>query len=347
MKSAECTERKMGEGREGWLDVAKGIGMALVVFCHFKVSFLTTYIYWFHMPLFFILSGYLHKQPGSFSEILFVIVQKTYRFFVPYTAYYFLIWFGMRAYFQMPLAFTKNDLRMFLFGGEDLKGSHGVFWFITVLYVTEVTFLFVLTIKCAIMQCVVIMCFYVLSHAPFLKGPCFWAADVMFYAICFYVLGHLIRKKKTVMEHKFALIGAAAAAICAVLMQMAGRMNYVMAMKNKTYHHWLLDLIIPTSFCMIVFWISIYIEKSRVGKLLAEIGRNSLPIMYLHIPVVYVLSGWVDADAHFLLMEVLAVGIPYVLSHFILKKVQPFSFVFLGSPNHWLDWKLKKWMRLV
>ena len=55
------------------------------------------------------------------------------------------------------------------------------------------------------MQCVVIMCFYVLSHAPFLKGPCFWAADVMFYAICFYVLGHLIRKKKTVMEHKFAL----------------------------------------------------------------------------------------------------------------------------------------------
>ena len=104
--------------------------MAFVVFCHFKVSFLTTYIYWFHMPLFFILSGYLHKQPGSFSEILFVIVQKTYRFFVPYTAYYFLIWFGMRAYFQMPLAFTKRFKYVFIWR----RGFKGISWGVLVYY---------------------------------------------------------------------------------------------------------------------------------------------------------------------------------------------------------------------
>ena len=81
--------------REEWIDIAKGIGIILVVFCHIKVSFLTTYIYWFHMPLFFLISGYLHRQPDSLTEIFSVSVQKTYRLLIPYLSYYILILFCM------------------------------------------------------------------------------------------------------------------------------------------------------------------------------------------------------------------------------------------------------------
>jgi polysaccharide biosynthesis protein PslL len=44
--------------REIWIDVAKGLGIITVVIGHSEIPFAKHYFYWFHMPLFFILSGY-------------------------------------------------------------------------------------------------------------------------------------------------------------------------------------------------------------------------------------------------------------------------------------------------
>ena len=40
-----------------WIDTAKGIGLLLVIIGHLSIPLLPTWIYTFHMPLFFILSG--------------------------------------------------------------------------------------------------------------------------------------------------------------------------------------------------------------------------------------------------------------------------------------------------
>lgn len=42
-----------------WVDSVKGIGMLLVIFGHFMNSRIVDVIYIFHIPLFFIISGYL------------------------------------------------------------------------------------------------------------------------------------------------------------------------------------------------------------------------------------------------------------------------------------------------
>lgn len=49
--------------RINWIDSVKAIGIFLMVLCHAKLSnaTLTTIIYSFHMPLFFLLSGYFEK----------------------------------------------------------------------------------------------------------------------------------------------------------------------------------------------------------------------------------------------------------------------------------------------
>lgn len=77
-------------GRLAWLDYAKGIGIILVVFGHVLIGLDTAgaaqdaswlkptvfYIYSFHMPLFFVLAGYVFRIPvkGSFSRFLSVNV---------------------------------------------------------------------------------------------------------------------------------------------------------------------------------------------------------------------------------------------------------------------------------
>lgn len=54
------------ESRADWIDVLKGIGIILVVIGHVNTKgFLVQWLYTFHMPLFFALSGYILYKFGK------------------------------------------------------------------------------------------------------------------------------------------------------------------------------------------------------------------------------------------------------------------------------------------
>ena len=48
--------------RIGWIDTAKGIGLLCVILGHLSIPYLDMWIYFFHMPLFFFLSGFAVHQ---------------------------------------------------------------------------------------------------------------------------------------------------------------------------------------------------------------------------------------------------------------------------------------------
>lgn len=55
-------EHNYGEKRIEWIDIAKAYGIIAVVFGHALASGNTTnIIYWWHMPLFFIVGGFFLK----------------------------------------------------------------------------------------------------------------------------------------------------------------------------------------------------------------------------------------------------------------------------------------------
>lgn len=66
--------------REIWIDVCRAIGILLVVLGHSGSPF-TVYIFGFHIPLFFILSGYLYKDSGDFRPYLLKIFRH---YLLPY-----------------------------------------------------------------------------------------------------------------------------------------------------------------------------------------------------------------------------------------------------------------------
>lgn len=72
--------------RDSTIDIAKGIGIFLVVLGHFAVfaSPLYHYIYLFHMPLFFFISG-MFAKPTDIKECF---IKKTKRLLVPYLFYW-------------------------------------------------------------------------------------------------------------------------------------------------------------------------------------------------------------------------------------------------------------------
>jgi hypothetical protein len=76
------------DGRTIWIDVAKTVGIFLVVFSHFDQNgFAESFLWTFHVPLFFFISGYLQK-PRSDREFLGGI---TRRLVVPYVGIYTVI----------------------------------------------------------------------------------------------------------------------------------------------------------------------------------------------------------------------------------------------------------------
>lgn len=128
--------------RLDYIDIAKGIGIILVILGHRNVSQnIKQFIYAFHMPLFFMLSGYLFKYKNQgFGRF---IKAKAKSLLVPFLFFTFLA--GMLQ-ILINLVFSQNGtvssleilLDMFYLRG---KVSPNVFlWFLMVLFIVEVFF---------------------------------------------------------------------------------------------------------------------------------------------------------------------------------------------------------------
>lgn len=70
-----------------WLDVTKFIGIFLIVLCHFPISKYTAKFLWtFHVPLFFFISGYLFKETTTQD----FLDKLRFRLILPYIYIYLL-----------------------------------------------------------------------------------------------------------------------------------------------------------------------------------------------------------------------------------------------------------------
>lgn len=71
----------MGNKRVAYLDIAKGIGIIMVVWAHARGPF-SNYMYLFHMPLFFLISGYLYSENKPLKQFLIGKIKSIYIPFV-------------------------------------------------------------------------------------------------------------------------------------------------------------------------------------------------------------------------------------------------------------------------
>ena len=114
--------------RFDWVDIAKGIAIILMVVGHssIPVSF-SRYIWSFHMPLFFVISGFLYDA-DKYKNLLFLIKRRMQTLIVPYVFFSIIAFIGM---YPLELA-TWEEL---------YKGWNGyALWFIPVLFITEILF---------------------------------------------------------------------------------------------------------------------------------------------------------------------------------------------------------------
>ena len=100
--------------RINYTDIAKGIGIILVIFGHTLrgVPGLVNFIYSFHVPLFFVISGFFYSPSKNDNTKLFIL-KKVKTLLIPFFSFYllsYLYWFFVEQSFRPS---TSTELRTF------------------------------------------------------------------------------------------------------------------------------------------------------------------------------------------------------------------------------------------
>ncbi len=195
--------------RLAWIDALKGFGILLVVFAHYMLpQALDTYIFSFHMPLFFFVSGFLFnfaKYSGSAANF---IKGRFRSLIIPYFAFAVIT---LLFYFLLDELYTPEVVSFKIFGADifhvvysiifaqtTMISYNGPLWFLTCLFVTELLFFglakryFWQPVKLGIWLIMAGIIGYLYSvYIPF-RLP--WNADVALTAVVFYGTGNLFRR---------------------------------------------------------------------------------------------------------------------------------------------------------
>jgi polysaccharide biosynthesis protein PslL len=266
------------------IDVARGIGIALVAYGHLNDgSFLRNWIYLFHMPLFFFLSGYLHKvktdRRGFFEK-------KFIHLMIPYFSFLLLY---APLYYKQHSTETHRMLRTvgaLLWGGDSLRGLLAVFWFVSCLFLTQQVMNWLLVRYSSRTVDMITVAAYVLSfvnsmYAPWFKLP--FDAQVVLGAMPFFLLGYRARSfdLSQVWVRVIALAGFVAGGI---LVYRHASLDY--EMRSGTYGWPGVSFLLGACCILTVLFVSELISRIRLAVVVVgSLGALSMGIMFVHLEV--------------------------------------------------------------
>lgn len=188
------------KSRDIAVDVAKGIGILLVILGHLKNP-LMDFIYAFHMPLFFFVSGMFVKKGLSLGNM---VIDKAKRLLIPFALYYFLV-----VIYKMVKLLAKGTLDL---GAFSLNNPDSVFlnvgpiWFLLALFYVFVLWIpisrmpHLVSIAIALMAALLPLSFYDVN--PAYLSSALLALPFFVLGNCFHTMGIYTKLKSLDWKNK-------------------------------------------------------------------------------------------------------------------------------------------------
>lgn len=192
----------MVKERIRWIDMAKGIGILLVMIGHLGLPYAKTWIYTFHIPLFFMLSGCVFR--GYDKDFKSFFIKKLKSIVVPYfcLGIFLPIFFSIQSYFidkERNITVYINFFVDFL-----IQKRWFTIWFIACLFIVEILFFFIVKLcKNNMKPIVIVSCILAAVSMAYFKlgGPALpWNIDIAFSALPFFAGGYYLFNNKTIYE---------------------------------------------------------------------------------------------------------------------------------------------------
>jgi fucose 4-O-acetylase-like acetyltransferase len=282
----------MSKERINWMDIAKGLGIVLVIIGHTgsSSSSLTTYIFSFHMPLFFFISGYLFSVGKYDFKSYFYKKLKT--LLIPYFVFAFLtyiFWAAVGRKFgadsELDIQLLKPLLGIFYSNGNDNWLIFNTpLWFLTCLFLVEIGF-YMIT-RYVHKQRYILLVLIMISIAGYLDSLYLpfrfpWGFDVALSALAFYGYGHLIKQNMQILRiFKGGIVRALLSIAFLIVGYFVSEANGKVDMNLNQYGNYIFFYMAALSGIAAVILISQFINKMGVIRF---IGQNTLVIMLVHM----------------------------------------------------------------
>lgn len=334
--------------RDKLIDVARGIGILLVVFAHIYEGIATNIIYLFHMPLFFYLSG----ATFSFSKSNFnrhFVNKRIKTLLVPYLFFSlisFLYWWRVESHFRpvfespifdgkigelsIPLQQFINIFLSIAAGSAFVYNSP--LWFLTCLFISIICYSIIKkeTGKYSFLVCCLCASFYFIWGEQVPRLP--WCFEIALTTLPLLWLGDLTYKQIQLLGLKKSIIISIFFLIISVTIIYFYHPS--LNMMEHDINVWWQFYLCSISLIILLLVFGKLILKFDNG-VLQWLGRNSLIIMCIHGPiyriVLYTVSIIIKKDIsvirHSLFMSssvVLLVVFITIPICFIINKYFPF-----------------------
>lgn len=182
-----------------WIDTARGIGILLIILGHLPdLGNIRTWLFSFHLPLFFFLSGYLFKKDIPFLTFL---KKKAKTLLLPYA----VLSLGIIAYLTVLKVYQKAFSFSYFWHlvlDYIVQRRSGTVWFLTCLFLLEILFWFLSKYlkKYFLLAAIAAISIAGALYARFCGFILPWNLDVCFAAIPFFYLGYLLRQYPKLLQ---------------------------------------------------------------------------------------------------------------------------------------------------
>lgn len=264
-----------------WVDAAKGIGIFLVFLGHTALPYpLFIYLFSFHMPLFFFLSGYLYR-PGKHNSWWDFLKSKFKKLIIPYALFFailFIYWILIgRAIGDIQNLNVKISTIFyeFFYASAYLKTPFAPLWFLLTLFWVELIFFFLqnnITKKFWLFLSLILISLigYFYGLKMNVRPP--WGLDIALVAVLLYGLGHFAKAFKVQLSHisKFLLI-----LVVPILVLIGWRLALVNGQVDMMANYYGTSyLFLPAA--LVGIGATVILAKIWPNRLFQYLGRNSL-----------------------------------------------------------------------
>jgi fucose 4-O-acetylase-like acetyltransferase len=294
------------EHRDDKIAVAKGIGIILVVIGHcsnaVETKSICNFIYMFHMPLFFFVSGYFFNLKYIENKKTFV-KKRIKGLYVPFIKWNILFILLHNTFFKLYIYSDKygydgvlstfyswNDiLNKILYviefgvgGSEQLLGGY---WFLPVLFIASILSLFLVflinkfignfkNIYSIFLACL----FLIISGIEAYSGFSIWRFNnVIFLSISIYLFGYICKAYS--MDAKFDRIFILVMLFVVVLV--ASFLHPLQMLKIYSFYDTIYYFVVSILGCLLVLCLSKHVTLLK--NFLIFVGQNTLTILTWHL----------------------------------------------------------------
>ncbi len=285
-----------------WIDWIKAIGIFLVVIGHGHCTPKSRlWIYSFHMPLFFLVSGATFNYL-KYKNLKECIIARARGLIIPYICiniFTLPFWYIYYTYLSTKVFNLGNTIKAILIGNtEIMEPVHGPTWFLLTLFLSEVLF-YIISRTCkgdkkSLLNFSILL--ILIGYAESITSnniDMIWHLNTVPMACGLIIIGYLAYNYIKVNEEKIKKINIVFPIIFIIIGAYIsifenGSKNVSMNVNN--YNSLILTFL---SLFFTMSGITLILMKIKKLKMMSFIGRNSLIILALHRPVLFLMDYFI------------------------------------------------------